>query len=136
MTDLFDRRAADEELDRLDAIRRERDEEYLDDALEGANEREQEDLDDYSEDEQDLPPVAERAVNLEAFDCPVREWVAEERTRGEIRRRLREFLLTYYPNIEDVVRWRAKHDRQDGKPLPPMPSNLKVQLPIYAPKIR
>ena len=120
----------------MDAIRRERDEEYLDDALEGANEREQEDLDDYSEDEQDLPPVAERAVNLEAFDCPVREWVAEERTRGEIRRRLREFLLTYYPNIEDVVRWRAKHDRQDGKPLPPMPSNLKVQLPIYAPKIR
>ena len=57
------RRAADEELDKLDAIRRERDDDR-DDQFEIANEREQEDLDEESEDEQDLPPVAERPINL------------------------------------------------------------------------
>ena len=132
---LISRRAADEELDKLDAIRRERDDD-IDDALEGANEREQEDLDDYSEDEQDLPPVADRAVNLEAFECPLREWMAEERTRKEIQRRFRSFLLTYYPNIEEVARWRSKHDRNDGNPMPPLPAGLKVLPPVYLPKIR
>ena len=132
---LISRRAADEDLDKLDAIRRERDDD-IDDALEGANEREQEDLDDYSEDEQDLPPIAERAMNLEAFECPLREWIAEDRTRKEIQRRFRSFLLTYYPNIEEVARWRSKHDRDDGTPMPPLPANLKVVPPVYLPKIR
>ena len=59
----YHRRAADEELDKLDAIRRERDDDR-DDQFEIANEREQEDLDEESEDEQDLPPVAERPINL------------------------------------------------------------------------
>lgn len=129
------RRAADEELDKLDAIRRERDDDQ-DDELEGANEREQEDLDDYSEDEQDLPAIGDRALNLEAFECPLREWIAEDRTRREIQRRFRSFLLTFYPFMEDVARFRAKHDRDDGNPMPPMPSNLKVLPPVYLPKIR
>lgn len=129
------RRAADEELDRLDAIRRERDDD-VDDALEGANEREQEDLDDYSEDEQDLPAIADRALNLEAFECPLREWIAEDRTRREIQRRFRMFLLSFYPFMEEVARWKAKYDRDDGNPLPPMPNNLKVLPPVYLPKIR
>jgi hypothetical protein len=129
------RRAADEELDRLDAIRRERDDD-VDDALEGANEREQEDLDDYSEDEQDLPAIADRALNLEAFECPLREWIAEDRTRREIQRRFRMFLLSFYPFMEEVARWKAKYDKDDGNPLPPMPNNLKVLPPVYLPKIR
>ena len=73
---------------------------------------------------------------VEAFDCPLREWIADERTRREIQRRFRLFLLSYYPNIEEVARWRAKYDRQDGKPMPPMPKHFKIQPPVYLAKIR
>jgi hypothetical protein len=106
-----------------------------DDYFEGANEREQEDLNENSDDEGDLPAVGERHLNLEAFDCPLRDWISEDRTRKEIQRRFKTFLLSFYSGIEDVARWKAKH-AYDGKALPPMPGNLKVLPPVYNPKIR
>ena len=131
------RRAADEELDALDARRREQ-EEDAEDNLEGINEREQEDLmsdedDDDEEDEDGLMP-SERSLNLEAFDCPLREWIAEERTRREIQRRFRMFLNSYYPGVEEVARWRAKHDHLDGE-IPPLPPGIRVQAAVYLKKI-
>ena len=37
----------------------------------------------------------EEEVNLEAFDVPLGEWIAQERTRREVSRRFRNFLSTY-----------------------------------------
>jgi len=37
----------------------------------------------------------EADVNLEAFNVPLREWVAQDRTRREIQRRFRRFLASY-----------------------------------------
>lgn len=41
-------------------------------------------------DEEDLD--GEDPINIEAFDVPLREWIAQERTRREIQRRFRAFL--------------------------------------------
>ncbi|KAL7471084.1 hypothetical protein ACHAXS_011369, partial [Conticribra weissflogii] len=38
---------------------------------------------------------AEDGVNLEAFDVPLREWIAQDRTRREIQRKFRVFLSTF-----------------------------------------
>lgn len=37
----------------------------------------------------------EEGVNLEAFDVPLREWIAQDRTRREIQRKFRMFLSTF-----------------------------------------
>ena len=34
-------------------------------------------------------------MNLEVFDCPLREWMATERPRKEIKRRLKHFLTSF-----------------------------------------
>ena len=34
-------------------------------------------------------------LNIEAFDVPLREWITQERTRREIKRRFKDFLLNY-----------------------------------------
>ena len=80
---------------------------------------------------------ANMAINLEAFECPLREWIAEERTRREIQRRFREFLETFFVGIEEVNRWRrlASNRNPDGT-LRPLPPNMKVSHPIYPPKIK
>ena len=41
-------------------------------------------------------------INLETFECPLRDWIAEDRTRREIRKRFRLFLKTFYVGIEEV----------------------------------
>ena len=38
---------------------------------------------------------AEEGINLEAFDVPLREWIAQDRTRREIQRKFRVFLSTF-----------------------------------------
>mmetsp|Transcript_20268 Transcript_20268/g.30745 ORF Transcript_20268/g.30745 Transcript_20268/m.30745 type:complete len:1005 (+) Transcript_20268:228-3242(+) len=43
----------------------------------------------------------EEEVNLEAFDVPLREWIAQERTHREIIRKFRRFLMTFEDNIGD-----------------------------------
>lgn len=40
----------------------------------------------------------EEEVNLEAFDIPLREWIAQDRTRRELQRRFRRFLMDYELN--------------------------------------
>jgi hypothetical protein len=130
-----DRLAAEEELDEQDAQRRARDlrNEHQ---LEKVNRFEQEELDrmDDLDDEEDLIDGAERALNLEAFECPLKEWVAEERTRREISRRFKRFLLSYYPGIHEVTGWVKRHE--NVTPLPPLPSHLKIAPPIYPSKIK
>lgn len=37
----------------------------------------------------------EEEVNLEAFDVPLREWIAQDRTRREVQRRFRRFLMDF-----------------------------------------
>ena len=43
----------------------------------------------------------EEEVNLEAFDIPLREWIAQERTRTEVQRKFRRFLMTFEPNDDE-----------------------------------
>ena len=129
-----DRLAAEEELDELDIRRRERDL-RADHALERINRFEQEELDREDEmDEGDELDGVERALNLEAFECPLKEWIAEERTRREISRRFKKFLLTYYVGIDEVTTWVKRHEHIS--PLPPLPAHLKISPPIYPAKIR
>ncbi len=129
-----DRLAAEEELDALDAKRKARELES-DYNLERVNRFEQEELDemeDFEDDEMD--EGADRALNLEKFECPLREWIAEERTRREIQRRFKKFLLTYYEDIEKVAEWMKANEHIN--PLPPLPPYLTVKRPIYPQKIR
>lgn len=127
------RMAADEAMDARDLKRKER-ELQTEHNLERINRFEQAELDQEDEQEDDLADGAERALNLEAFECPLREWIAEERTRREISRRFRKFLLTYYVGIDEVTSWVKRHEHI--KPLPPMPAHLKQAPPIYPEKIR
>lgn len=64
----------------------------------GAGEDEEEDEDEEDE-EEDLD--GDDQVNLEAFDVPLREWIAQDRTRREIQRRFRAFLRHFYPEEND-----------------------------------
>jgi DNA replication licensing factor MCM2 len=133
-----DRRAAEEELDAMDARRRELEEE-AEDNLDAMNERDRDELEEYEDDdddeEEDEYGVAaeERALNLEAFECPLAEWIAEERTRREIQRRFKTFLLTFFPGIDDYSRWKSRQERDETVVLPP---NVRQLPPVYPPKIR
>lgn len=53
-------------------------------------------------DEEDLD--GEDQVNLEAFDVPLREWIAQDRTRREIQRRFRAFLRHFTPEDDQSRR--------------------------------
>ena len=67
-----------------------------------------EDDDDESE-EEDLD--GEDQINLEAFDVPLREWIAQDRTRKEIQRKFNSFLRHYTGepvNEEDTTRRRKR----------------------------
>lgn len=133
---LRDRLAAEDELDARDAQRKQRDLQQ-ESNLERISRFEQQELDadgmDDDADEEDVEE-AERALNLEAFECPLREWIAEERTRREIARRFRKFLQTYYAGIDEVTMWVKRHEHLD--PRPPLPAELKILPPIYPAKIR
>lgn len=126
-----DRLAAEEALDALDARRRARDEE-ADFNLERVNRFEQQEFDDEDElEEENLDEGADRPLNLEQFECPLREWIAEERTRREIKRRFRIFLSTYYEGIEQVEEFRKRNGT-----TAPLPTFLTVKKPLYRQKIR
>jgi len=49
-----------------------------------------------AEDEEE--ELEEESVNLEAFDVPLREWIAQDRTRREIKRRFKQFLTYFQPH--------------------------------------
>ncbi|KAL3821899.1 hypothetical protein ACHAXA_008433 [Cyclostephanos tholiformis] len=42
-------------------------------------------------------------VNLEAFDVPLREWIAQDKTRREVQRKFRVFLSTFREGEEDLM---------------------------------
>lgn len=52
----------------------------------------------------------EEEVNLEAFDVPLREWIAQDRTRRELQRKFRRFLMTFNRDAieEDMVQPQSK----------------------------
>lgn len=128
------RREAERELDLRDARRLQEEDEQearlgnLDqDELE-ALELEGLDDDEIGEDGQ------EKEMNLEAFECPLREWIAEDRTRREIHRRFQYFLSKYYSGIEDVHRFLKRFQGEAQRPQ--LPPNLKISRPYYPEKIR
>ena len=109
-------------------------EDEAEDNLEGLNERENEEMmeDDEEEEEEEEDGVAvTRSLNLEAFDCPLREWIVEDRTRQEIKKRFRKFLYKYYVGIDDVMKYEKKYGTEQG-----LPPGLKKLSPIYPSKIR
>lgn len=129
--------AAEAALDAQAERRRRRDDE-AEDNLEDANEQEAAELaayddddDDDEEDEDEIEPGGERKLNLEAFDCPLRDWISEERTRREIKRRFRKFLLSFYVGIDDVMKFEKTHEKDT-----PLPPHLKKLPPFYPSKIR
>eukprot|EP00977_Amphora_coffeiformis_P017256 scaffold5533_cov159-Amphora_coffeaeformis.AAC.12 len=61
--------------------------------------------DDDEEEEDDLD--GEDPINLEAFDVPLREWIAQDQTRREIQRKFRAFLKHYRPESADTRRKRG-----------------------------
>lgn len=130
-TVLRNRRAAEQELDELDMKRREMDL-RAEQNIDRMNRFEKEELDE--DDEVEQADGQDRALNLEAFDCPLREWIAEERTRREISRRFKIFLETFYVGIDEVNLWRDRN--RHVTPMPPLPSHLRISPPIYPQKIR
>lgn len=57
------------------------------------------------EEEEDLD--GDDPINLEAFDVPLREWIAQDRTRKEIQRKFRAFLKHFRPEVADTRRRRG-----------------------------
>ncbi len=54
----------------------------------------------------------EEEVNIEAFDVPLREWIAQERTRREIVRKFRRFLMTFE---DDTMGGEHSEGNEEGK---------------------
>jgi DNA replication licensing factor MCM2 len=59
------------------------------------DEADKDDLLDDETDEEDLD--GDDQINIEAFDVPLREWIAQDRTRREIQRKFRAFLRHFTP---------------------------------------
>ena len=133
------RQLADEEMDARDERLRQarlvgEQEEYR---LQGLGDRdmaESEDESDYSDEEEGEEEgyPSERSLNLDAFDCPLEEWVAETRTRNEIKKRFRKFLNTYYDGIEIRDQWLRQHKDEEDAGICP----YKKQREVYPGKIR
>ena len=73
----------------------------------------------------------EEEVNLEAFDVPLREWIAQDRTRREVSRKFRNFLAQYTEDDDDD----EEHDdsigeREDGR------RRRRKASPLYEQRIR
>jgi len=113
--DVEQRRAVERELQRRDAggrgrgfygLLQEIDEEHAEDEEARQNRRamfgrrrgggDEEDEEEDETDEENLD--GDDPVNLEAFDVPLREWIAQDRTRREIQRRFRAFLRHFQPD--------------------------------------
>ena len=125
LENLRNRQLADEEIEaRLEAQRRAREkDDFAREGAEGIDDTErqeaEEDSDeDYFDDEDDDDEDGEdgereRRLNLDAFDCPLTEWIDEARTRREIESRFRRFLNTYYEGIENVTQWRRENEGKE-----------------------
>ena len=116
--------AAEEELNRRDAERAKNRAQRLKDAaadLEDENELRREQLringvvDDEESDEKASDVEDDNVLNIEAFDVPLREWISQERTRREIKRRFKDFLFNFHvkDNLEDASIKSVKRKKKD-----------------------
>lgn len=146
------RRAAEIELDRRDMEREKNKNQRIRSA--GYDEEDEKELQrdrfgdydpdreyDYGEAESDEDDGKEEAaLNIEAFDVSLREWIAQERTRREIQRRFKEFLLTYhhgYGANKDANVESNADDAVISKDLSgPKAASRRKNSPIYPAKIR
>lgn len=55
----------------------------------------------------------EDPINLEAFDVPLREWIAQDRTRREVQRKFRAFLRHFRPESSDSE-YQRRRKRANG----------------------
>ena len=70
----------------------------------GGDQAEQDQQEDDETDEEDLDGLD--PINIEAFDVPLREWIAQDRTRKEIQRRFRAFLRHFNQDEDPLERRR------------------------------
>lgn len=140
------RRAAEQEIARRYRERGGRNDGFYDmlDTMEGEEDEEarqarrgmfgrQEDEEEEAEetDEEDLD--GDDQVNLEAFDVPLREWIAQDRTRREIQRRFRAFMRHYTGETgEENVRRRRGNGIYEQKIRAMCASNLSTLQVCYA----
>jgi DNA replication licensing factor MCM2 len=83
---------------------------------------EQEEEEEEHDSEDDLE--ADDQVNLEAFDVPLREWIAQTRTRKEIQRKFRIFLRNFVENDEQRMTRRRGNGMYEKKIRTMCASNL------------
>jgi DNA replication licensing factor MCM2 len=73
----------------------------------GPEEEEEDEVEDEVEEEEEEDLDGEDPINLEAFDVPLREWIAQDQTRREIQRKFRAFLKHFRPEVADTRRRRG-----------------------------
>ena len=74
----------------------------------------------------------ETEINLEAFDVPLKEWIAQERTRREVQRKFRNFLISFTGEMDE-------EDDNDAEGQPqsqPKKKSSKKAPSIYLDQIR
>lgn len=54
------------------------------------------------QDEEFDPEENENPINLEAFGGPLRDWIGQDRTRREIKRKFEQFLTTFTQDGRNV----------------------------------
>jgi len=77
---------------------------------------------------------AEEGVNLEAFDVPLREWIAQDRTRREIQRKFRVFVSTFREGEFDMDE--DLHDDMHEAEVKRRKRIWAAKSPTYEDKIR
>jgi DNA replication licensing factor MCM2 len=82
-------------------VEKEYDEEGDEDEDEGRPGADEDDID-----EEDLD--GDDPINLEAFDVPLREWIAQDQTRREVQRKFRAFLRHFRPDESDQIDTRRR----------------------------
>lgn len=90
------------------------------------NDEDEEDSEEEEDDEVDREEElfeTEEELNLEAFDVPLREWIAQERTRREVMRKFRRFIMT--PIEGQDQEGQGQNSRRQKK-----------QVPMYEDRIR
>jgi len=75
---------------------------------------EEQDIDDEFDQEEEAFQTEEE-LNLEAFDVPLREWIAQERTRREVMRKFRRFLMTFVEDDDDDNMEEQEENRRKRK---------------------
>uniref|UniRef100_A0A7S2EDJ0 DNA replication licensing factor MCM2 n=1 Tax=Ditylum brightwellii TaxID=49249 RepID=A0A7S2EDJ0_9STRA len=76
----------------------------------------------------------EEGINIEAFDVPLREWIAQDRTRREIQRKFRRFMETFTEDDDDDLDENNEELMEDGTLKPKKRKKRKNAL--YEMRIR